>query len=84
MPQYMMIYKGEATDRADLPEAQVQEIMAKWERVYRELGRHSSTSGHVSGQGRDRWTMVRRQRRRHSPATRSWRPPIWRGRRLSP
>ena len=30
MPQYMMIYKGEATDMADLPEAQVEEIMAKW------------------------------------------------------
>ena len=30
MPQYMMIYKGEATDMADLPEAQVQDIMAKW------------------------------------------------------
>lgn len=30
MPKFMMVYKGEATDVADMPEDQVQAIMAAW------------------------------------------------------
>lgn len=30
MPKYMMVYKGEATDMADMSEEQAQEVMAKW------------------------------------------------------
>ncbi len=30
MPKYMLIYKGEATDPADMDPAEVQEVMGKW------------------------------------------------------
>ena len=30
MPKYMMLYKGDAADPADMPEDQVQEVMGKW------------------------------------------------------
>jgi hypothetical protein len=30
MPQFMMVYKGEATDMADMTEEQGAEVMAKW------------------------------------------------------
>ncbi|MDH3498803.1 MAG: YciI family protein [Acidimicrobiia bacterium] len=30
MPKYMMVYKGEATDMADMTEEQANEVMAKW------------------------------------------------------
>lgn len=30
MPKFMMVYKGEATDMADMTEEQSQEVMAKW------------------------------------------------------
>jgi hypothetical protein len=30
MPKFMMVYKGEATDMAEMTEEQAQEVMAKW------------------------------------------------------
>ena len=30
MPKYIMLYRGEATDMADMSEEQAQEVMAKW------------------------------------------------------
>jgi len=30
MPKFMMVYKGEATDMADMSPEQQQEVMAKW------------------------------------------------------
>ena len=30
MPGFMLIYKGEATDMADMTQEQAQEVMAKW------------------------------------------------------
>lgn len=30
MPKYMMLYKGEATDMADMSEEQANEVGAKW------------------------------------------------------
>lgn len=30
MPKYIMIYKGEATDTADMTEEQAADVMAKW------------------------------------------------------
>ena len=30
MPSYMMVYKGEATDMADMSPDQVREVMGKW------------------------------------------------------
>ncbi len=30
MPKYIMLYKGEATDMADMTEEQAGEVMAKW------------------------------------------------------
>lgn len=30
MPKFMMVYKGEATDMAEMTDEQAQEVMAKW------------------------------------------------------
>lgn len=30
MPKFMMVYKGEATDMADMTQEQMQEVMGKW------------------------------------------------------
>lgn len=38
MPKFMMVYKGEATDMADMPEAEAQAVMAKWAEWMQKVG----------------------------------------------
>lgn len=38
MPQFMMIYKGDATDMADMTPEQGMEVMAKWEAWMQRIG----------------------------------------------
>ncbi len=38
MAKYLMVYKGEATDPADMPEEQRNEVMARWVAWMEEVG----------------------------------------------
>jgi hypothetical protein len=51
MPRYIMIYKGEATDLADMAEEQAQEVMAKWGAWIEKIGPALSDVGTPFGRG---------------------------------
>ena len=51
MPKYMMLYKGEATDLADLSEEQAQEVGAKWGSWIESVGAGLSDVGTPFGPG---------------------------------
>lgn len=52
MPQYMMIYKGEATDTSDMSEEQAAEVMAKWGAWMEKVGSALADVGSPYGPGR--------------------------------
>ncbi len=51
MPKYMMIYKGEATDMADMTPEQSQEVMAKWGAWMQKVGSSLADVGAPFGPG---------------------------------
>ncbi|MGI9585952.1 MAG: YciI family protein [Acidimicrobiia bacterium] len=51
MPQYIMIYKGEATDMADMTPEQGMEVMAKWNAWMGKVGPSLSDVGSPFGPG---------------------------------
>lgn len=51
MPRYMMIYRGEATDTADMTEEEAQEVMTKWGDWMENVGPALSDVGTPFGQG---------------------------------
>ena len=51
MPQYMMVYKGEATDMADMTEEQGAEVMAKWGTWMEKVGQALADVGTPFGPG---------------------------------
>ena len=51
MPQFMMVYKGEATDMADMTEAEGQEVMAKWGVWMQKVGSALTDIGSPFGPG---------------------------------
>lgn len=52
MPQYMMIYKGEATDMADMTEEQGAEVLSKWQSWMGKVGGSLTDVGSPFGPGR--------------------------------
>lgn len=51
MPQYIMIYKGEATDMADMTPEQGMEVMAKWNEWMGKVGTSLADVGSPFGPG---------------------------------
>ena len=51
MPKYILIYKGEATDMADMTEEQQGEVMAKWGAWMQNVGSAMSDLGSPFGPG---------------------------------
>ena len=51
MSKYMLIYKGEATDTADMPEVQAAEVMAKWAAWIERIGPALADVGTPFGPG---------------------------------
>ena len=51
MPKYMMLYKGEATDMADMTEEQSNEVGAKWGQWIEKVGPSLSDVGTPFGPG---------------------------------
>lgn len=51
MPQYIMIYKGEATDMADMTPEQGMEVMAKWNEWMSKVGVSLADVGSPFGPG---------------------------------
>jgi hypothetical protein len=51
MTNYIMIYKGEATDTADMTEEQASEVMAKWGAWMAEVGSSLIDIGSPFGEG---------------------------------
>ena len=51
MPQYMMVYKGEATDVADMSEEEAGAVMAKWGAWMEKVGPALSDAGTPFGPG---------------------------------
>jgi hypothetical protein len=51
MPKFMMMYKGEATDVADMTKEQAQGVMAKWAAWMQKLGPAMSDIGTPFGPG---------------------------------
>ena len=51
MPKFMLVYKGEATDMADMTEEEVQEVMAKWGVWMEKVGPALSDVGTPLGPG---------------------------------
>ncbi|MGA9597006.1 MAG: YciI family protein [Acidimicrobiia bacterium] len=51
MPRFIMIYKGEATDTADMTEEQAREVMAKWGAWMEKVGPALSDVGTPFGAG---------------------------------
>lgn len=51
MPKYMLIYKGEATDMADMTEEQQGEVMAKWGAWMQSVGSALTDLGTPFGPG---------------------------------
>ena len=49
MPRYMLVYKGEATDVADLTEEQADAVMAKWAQWMEKVGPALSDVGNPFG-----------------------------------
>lgn len=51
MPKYIILYKGEATDVADMSEEQPAEVMTKWANWMEKVGPALSDVGTPFGQG---------------------------------
>jgi hypothetical protein len=51
MPKFMLIYKGEATDMADMTEEQSAEVMAKWAAWTQKVGSALADLGTPFGPG---------------------------------
>ncbi len=51
MPQYMMLYKGEATDMAEMSEEEQQAVLAKWGEWMQKVGPALSDLGAPFGPG---------------------------------
>ena len=51
MPSYIMIYKGEATDTADMTPEQADEVMSKWGKWMERVGPAMTDVGSPFGQG---------------------------------
>jgi hypothetical protein len=51
MPKFMMVYKGDATDMADMTEEQAQDVMAKWGTWMEQVGPALSDIGAPFGPG---------------------------------
>lgn len=51
MPQYMMLYRGEATDMADMSEEEQQAVLAKWGEWMQKVGPALSDVGAPFGPG---------------------------------
>lgn len=51
MPQYMMIYQGEATDMADMSEEQAAEVLSKWQSWMGKVGGALADVGSPFGPG---------------------------------
>ena len=51
MPSYIMIYKGEATDTADMTPEQADEVMSKWGKWMERVGPAMTDVGSPFGAG---------------------------------
>ena len=77
MTQFMMVYKGEATDMADMSEEEGAAVMAKWATWMEKVGPALSDIGTRSVQRARSSTTGPPGKRYRSPATRSLRPTTW-------